>query len=131
MYNKLKNVNKGFLDKKNFVYILQLAVHTVQKNWISRRGRYLMIWGWSTTLHSSESSIGGYEACTLIGVQEGTTHGHKVSLLLFRTAVHFYLLHCTAIHNTQCTVLLLPLPLDGAVPEVLLWAHLCRLPSGE
>ena len=28
--------------QKHFVYILQLAVHTVQRNWISRLGRYLM-----------------------------------------------------------------------------------------
>ena len=42
---KLQNVNIGFLDstvQKPYVYILQLAVHTVQRNWISRLGRYLM-----------------------------------------------------------------------------------------
>ena len=71
MYSKLKNINKGFLDitipgycahthcvcdkkghgcvqmditvQKHFVYILQLAVHTLQRNWISRLGRYLMV----------------------------------------------------------------------------------------
>ena len=37
---------KVFLDstvQKPYVYILQLAVHTVQRNWISRLGRYLMV----------------------------------------------------------------------------------------
>ena len=48
MYNKLQNVNIGFLDsvdsgvQKPYVNILQLAVLTVQRNWISRLGRYLM-----------------------------------------------------------------------------------------
>ena len=28
--------------EKHFVYILELAVHTVQRNWTSRLGRYLM-----------------------------------------------------------------------------------------
>ena len=48
MYSKLQNVNIGFLDttvhtvQKPYVYILQLVVHTVQLNWISRLGRYLM-----------------------------------------------------------------------------------------
>ena len=32
----------SLLIQKHFVYILQLAVHTVQRNWISRLGRYLM-----------------------------------------------------------------------------------------
>ena len=31
------------LLQTQFVYILQLAVHTVQRNWISRLGRYLML----------------------------------------------------------------------------------------
>ena len=49
MYNKLQNVNIGFLDsvdsgvQKPYVNILQLAVHTVQKNWISRLGRCLIV----------------------------------------------------------------------------------------
>ena len=45
MYSKLQNVIKGFLDstvQKHFVYILQLSLHTVQRNWIRRLGRYLM-----------------------------------------------------------------------------------------
>ena len=37
---------KVFLDsstvQKHFIYILQLAVHTVQRIWICRLGRYLM-----------------------------------------------------------------------------------------
>ena len=32
----------SLLIQKHFVYILQLAVHTVQRNWISRLGRYIM-----------------------------------------------------------------------------------------
>ena len=31
------------LLQTQFVYILQLAVHTLQRNWISRLGRYLML----------------------------------------------------------------------------------------
>ena len=31
--------------QKHFVYILQLAVQTVQMNWICRLGRYLMVPG--------------------------------------------------------------------------------------
>ena len=46
MYSKLQNVNIGLLDsttvQKHFVYILQLAVDTEKRNWISRLRRYLM-----------------------------------------------------------------------------------------
>ena len=41
MYRKLKNVLYCTVQKHLF-YILQLAVHTVQRNWISRLGRYLL-----------------------------------------------------------------------------------------
>ena len=35
--------------QKPYVYILQLAVNTVQRNWISRLGRYLMVEGLLST----------------------------------------------------------------------------------
>ena len=45
MYSKAQNVNKVFLDcfwtvQKHFVYILKLAVPTVQKNWMTRELPY-------------------------------------------------------------------------------------------
>ena len=48
----------GDTVQKHFVYILQLAVHTVQRKWISRLGRYLMAWIhfcslWFTLVHFS------------------------------------------------------------------------------
>ena len=38
----LLSVLLSALVENPFVYILQLAVNTVQRNWISRLGRYLM-----------------------------------------------------------------------------------------
>ena len=42
VYSKPQNVKKKCTFQKPYVYILLLTVHTVQRNWISRLGRYLM-----------------------------------------------------------------------------------------
>ena len=51
MIRKIMAVYKWSTVQKHFVYILQLAVHTVQMNWISRLGRYLM----TAVVHQSET----------------------------------------------------------------------------
>ena len=40
---KQDRVGPSLLSRNHFFYILQLAVHTVQRNWISRLGKYLMV----------------------------------------------------------------------------------------
>ena len=51
--------------QKPFVYILQLAVHTVERNWISRLGRYLIGMGMvSDSSVSAETVV--YEPFVLV-----------------------------------------------------------------
>ena len=43
MIRKIVTVKQMALTLVSAVYILQLAVHTVQRNWVSSLGRYLVL----------------------------------------------------------------------------------------